>query len=241
MVQELCSVFDPTQSRNPFRSERERWRNYLIFALLLHTGLRRSELAMLPIDAIHSSYDDRDGSERFWINVGRSPYSSKDARREKPSLKTRYSSRQLPISAELVAMVDLVSARKRRGKAHPFLFGSQKGGPLNLRSFQRIFEIATTALTDEAKKVLADRGVRRVTAHSLRHTCAVYRLSRYVDSGDDLDLACEKLRAFFGWSPSSPMPRHYGRAYFEAAAAEDWSENYDALVHSLRRFDGAQC
>jgi len=239
VVRELCDVFHPNDSRNPFRSDRERWRNYLIFALLLHTGLRRGELAMLPVDAVHSSYDDRTDTERFWINVGRSPYSSQDSRREKPAVKTRFSSRQLPISSELVSVVDLVSVRKKQDRSHPFLFGSQKGGPLNLRSIQRIFEIATMALTNEAKKTLRDRGVLRVTAHSLRHTCAVYRLSRYVDGGDNLDLACEKLRAFFGWSPASPMPRHYGRAYFEAAAAQDWSENYDALVNSLRRFDGA--
>lgn len=238
VVSELCEIFDPKHARNPFRSERERWRNYLIFILLLHTGLRRSELAMLPVDAISSSFDVKANKERHWINVGRSPYANEDPRRDKPSLKTRHSARQLPVSEELAVISDLVGAYKKRRASHPFLFGSQKGKPLNLRSFQRIMEIATGSLSVSAVKKLQDRGTHSVTLHTLRHTCAVYRLSKYVDHGDNLDTACEKLRAFFGWSPSSPMPRHYGRAYFEAAAAEDWNASYDSLVNSLRRFDG---
>jgi integrase len=238
VVSELCEIFDPKHARNPFRSERERWRNYLIFVLLLHTGLRRSELAMLPVDAISSSFDVKADKERHWINVGRSQYASEDPRRDRPSLKTRHSARQLPVSEELAVISDLVGTYKKRRASHPFLFGSQKGRPLNLRSFQRVMEIATRSLSIGAMKKLQDRGLHGVTLHSLRHTCAVYRLSRYVDHGDSLDTACEKLRAFFGWSPSSPMPRHYGRAYFEAAAADDWDESYDSLVNSLRRFDG---
>lgn len=238
VVRELCEIFDPKHARNPFRSQRERWRNYLIFILLLHTGLRRSELAMLPVDAICSSFDVKTNKEHHWINVGISPYADKDPRLDKPSLKTRYSARQLPVSEELATISDLVVTYKKRRANHPFMFGSQKGRPLDLRSFQRIMEVATDKLSGHAVKALHDRGAQSVTLHSLRHTCAVYRLSRYVDRGDNLDMACEKLRAFFGWSPSSPMPRHYGRAYFEAAAAEDWNESYDNLVNSLRRFDG---
>jgi integrase len=193
---------------------------------------------MLPVDAVSSSFDVKASKERHWINVGRSPYANADPRRDRPSLKTRHSARQLPVSEELAVISDLVGTYKKGRASHPFMFGSQKGKPLNLRSFQRLMEIATGNLSVAALKKLHDRGVRSVTLHSLRHTCAVYRLSRYVDQGDNLDTACEKLRAFFGWSPSSPMPRHYGRAYFEAAAAEDWNDSYDSLVNSLRQFDG---
>lgn len=238
VVSELCEIFDPKHARNPFRSEKERWRNYLVLILLLHTGLRRSELAMLPVDAINSSFDVKANKERHWINVGRSPYANEDPRRDRPSLKTRHSARQLPVSEELATISDLVGTYRKRGKPHPFMFSSQKGKPLNLRSFQRIMEVATDRLSLDALKALQGRGVQSVTLHGLRHTCAVYRLSRYVDHGDNLDTACEKLRAFFGWSPSSPMPRHYGRAYFEAAAADDWNDSYDSIVSALRRFDG---
>jgi integrase len=42
----------------------------------------------------------------------------------------------------------------------------------------------------------ANQGKKSVTAHDLRHTCAVYRLSRHLTRGDDLDTAIDKLRVF---------------------------------------------
>jgi len=52
--------------------------------------------------------------------------------------------------------------------------------------------------------------------------------------GNDLDLAMDKLRVFFGWSPQSEMPRLYARAYFETKLSEVWNENFDAFVDALR-------
>ena len=79
-----------------------------------------------------------------------------------------------------------------------------------------------------------------MTAHDLRHTCAVYRLSRYLACGDTMDTAIDKLRVFFGWSKTSPMPRHYARAYFETALAEVWNDNYDTFVETLRSLEGTR-
>jgi hypothetical protein len=73
-----------------------------------------------------------------------------------------------------------------------------------------------------------------VSCHDLRHTCAVVRLKLYQDAGNDLDLAMDKLRVFFGWSPQSEMPRLYARAYFETKLSEVWNENFDAFVDALR-------
>ena len=47
VVEELYEMFDPTSPRNPFRSEDVRWRNYLLFLILLHLGLRRGEAMIL--------------------------------------------------------------------------------------------------------------------------------------------------------------------------------------------------
>ena len=82
-----------------------------------------------------------------------------------------------------------------------------------------VFEIVTGHLSGPAKKALINQGKTSVAAHDLRHTCAVYRLSRYLARGDDLDTTIDKLRVFFGWSETSQMPRHYARAYFESALA----------------------
>lgn len=116
--------------------------------------------------------------------------------------------------------------------SHSYLFGSQQNKPLSLRSIHRVFEVASENLSSAAKKELAMRNRSSVTAHDLRHTCAVYRLGRYVSLGDEIDMAAERLRVFFGWAPSSPMPRHYARAY-EVRALEQCSWPHFGVRHYL--------
>lgn len=238
VVEDLYEIFSPTSSRNPFRTKALQWRNFLIFLLMLHLGLRRGEIAILPADAVKSDFDITTGSERFWLNVAESPYEDEDSRFNAPSLKTAHSRRQLPLTEEIVSVSDIVLSNYRHGAPHSYLFGSQHNKPLSLRSIHRVFEVANEHLSFAAKKELAARNRSGVTAHDLRHTCAVYRLGRYVSAGHELDLATEKLRVFFGWSPSSPMPRHYARAYFESSAADIWDESYDRLLETLRSLSG---
>jgi integrase len=111
---------------------------------------------------------------------------------------------------------------------------SQKG-PLSLRAISEIFETATMARSGPALRSLEKQGLSSVCCHDLRHTCAVVRMQRYQDAGDDLDRAMEKLRLFFGWSPESDVPRRYARAYFETKLAEFWNEKFDQFVDALRR------
>mgnify|MGYP003603229206 CR=1 FL=1 len=237
VVEDLFEIFSPESKRNPFRSPILRWRNFLIFLLMLHLGLRRGEVAMLSSDAIKSDYDPSAGREKYWINITENPYHEEDPRFNAPSLKTANSRRQLPLSEEIVAVADVVQGSRRRAP-HSYLLESQKLKPLSLRSIHRIFEIASEQLSPHAREILSNQGRSHISAHDLRHTCAVYRLGRYVALGDELDLASEKLRVFFGWSPSSPMPRHYARAYFESDSADIWSETYDRLVSTLRSIGG---
>lgn len=234
VVDDLYELFSPDSARNPFRNSVLKWRNFLIFLLMLHLGLRRSEIAILPADAIKSDYDIKEGREKFWLNIVENPYDNEDTRYNAPHLKTASSRRQLPLSNEIVAVSEIVLGARRRYLPHAYLFGSQKQKALSLRSIHRIFEVVNEHLSTDTKAALANQGKTHVTAHDLRHTCAVYRLSRYVSFGDELDIASEKLRVFFGWAPSSPMPRHYARAYFESTSADVWDETYDCLITNLR-------
>lgn len=240
VVEEVYEIFSPTSSRNPFRNEALKWRNFLIFLLMLHLGLRRGEIAILPADAIKSDFDVDTGGEKYWLNIAENPYDDEDSRFNAPSLKTAHSRRQLPLSEEIVLVSDIFLANYRRGTTHGYLFGSQQDKPLSLRSIHRVFEVVTKNLSPSAKNALAARSLSGVCAHDLRHTCAVNRLGRYILLGDDLDVAIEKLRVFFGWSPASSMPRHYARAYFESNSADMWDENYDRLLATLRSISGKE-
>lgn len=237
VIEDLYRLFDPNSGDNPFRTSALRNRNFLMFLLLLHLGLRRGEAAILSADAIKDGFDPASGDIRFWLDVV-SPEQFDDPRHEKPSLKTQTSRRQLPITREIVSAFDHVIQNYRCGMNHSYLFCSQQGKPLALRSMNRIFETATKHLSQQARKALADRGRDKVTPHDLRHTCAVYRLSSYLSHGYEMDAALNKLRVFFGWSHHSEMPRYYARAYFETTAAEVWNDDYDSFVSALRSLEG---
>ena len=233
VVEDLYEVFRPDSSRNPFKTETLRWRNLLIFMLLLRLGLRRGEAALLHATSFKEDFDPEIRKTVHWLDVEETD--DGDPRYERPSLKTETSRRQLPLSSELVELERYYSQNHRGRVNYPHLLISQKAKPLALRSFGKMFDVATEALSDQAKKSLNKQGLTNVSCHDLRHTSAVVRMRRYQDSGMDVDKAQEKLRVFFGWSKSSDMPRLYAKAYFETGLAEVWDEKFDTFVDALRR------
>ena len=237
VIEDLWEQFDPTSARNPFRSTPLQWRNLLIFLLLLHLGLRRGEVGLLPANAIKDEFDPAAGEERYWINV--EPSADFDPRYEAPGLKTETARRQLPISHEILKVHDVYVQNYRAKGSHPFLITSQQARPLSLRAFGYVFETVTANLTSPARRSLESRRLDSVSAHDLRHTAAVLRLHRYVEAGNELPLAIEKLRVFFGWSHASEMPRLYARAYFEPTLADVWHDSFDRFVDTLRQVEGA--
>jgi len=233
VIEDLYAIFDPSSHRNPFKTDALRWRNLLIFMLLLRLGLRRGEAALLVANSIKDDVDPGTGQTVVWLDVEETQ--DDDPRYEEPGLKTGPSRRQLPVPKELVLLTDKY-LQNYRGRTHyPYLFMSQKGRPLSVRAMNEVFEAATRALSAPARKSLAKQGLSSVSCHDLRHTCAVVRMRRYQDSGDDLDRATERLRRFFGWSPQSQMPRLYAKAYFETKLSEVWEEQFDDFTGALRR------
>jgi len=236
VIEDLWEQLDPTSPRNPFRSAPLRWRNLLIFLLLLHLGLRRGEVGLLPANAIKDEFDPSTGAGRYWINVEPSP--DFDPRYEAPGLKTETARRQLPVSREVLKVHEIYVQNYRAKGRHPFLITSQQARPLSLRAFGYVFETITTNLTSPARRALENRRLNSVSAHDLRHTAAVLRLHRYVEAGNDLPTAIEKLRVFFGWAHGSEMPRLYARAYFEPTLADVWHDSFDRFVDTLRQVEG---
>lgn len=59
VIEEIYDLILPDSPRNPFRNEALRWRNFVLVLLYLHQGLRRSEAALLAVDAVKSERDQR--------------------------------------------------------------------------------------------------------------------------------------------------------------------------------------
>lgn len=239
VVEDLYALFNPESPRNPFRTERLRWRNYLIFLALLHLGLRRGEALILPANAVKEEFDPATGAQNYWINVIEAPRDEPDPRAARPAIKTQTARRHLPVSEQLVALFDIYSRNYRGRCAHGFLFSSQKQQPLAAQTLGDIFQTVSQHLSAPARQALTNRRKDGVRAHDLRHSAAVVRLAKYLAHGDEMDKAIEKLRVFFGWTRTSQMPRHYARAYFETGLAEIWHETFDSYVEALRDLTGA--
>jgi integrase len=239
VIEALYEMLDPTASHNPFRGEKSKWRAFVTFIALLHQGLRRGELLILSANAIKHSFDVRLGRERYWLSVTHSPDQDCDSRYSTPSIKTENSIRQLPVSETTARIVQEYVENFRGKPAHSFLMNSQHGKPLSAESITKLFQKISGALPKTVLKELTERtGKLSVTAHDLRHTCAVVRLNQLLTQGDSMDEALQKMRTFFGWSRSSGMPLRYARAVFEERLATVWNNVFDDRVAILRAIPG---
>lgn len=237
VIEDIYDIVDPASARNPFRSEAQRWRNYSLFLLYLHQGLRRGEALILPLNAIKAELDRKTGETVHWINVIETEDEDglQDPRRERPSIKTFKSRRQIPISEDLADTVTHYVDNYRGKQSHIYLFPSNRNTPLAIRSVNAIFDVLSSRLSEAARKELRDHlREETVSPHDLRHTAAVYRLSQFIDDGMEMELALQLLRSFFGWEKSSKMPQHYANAYFENRLKSVWQNRFDERVKVLR-------
>ena len=159
-----------------------------------------------------------------------------DPRYRVPSLKTELAERQIPIAADLVPIIDHYVDEHRGRRDTPFMFVSNQGKPLAANSVNIAFQTITGALSEEAKKSFEDYGRSpQITPHDLRHTCAVARLSEFINGGTGMKVALQNLRAFFGWTASSDMPTYYSQAYFEDRLRTEWRGKFNDRVGILRQ------
>lgn len=236
VVANLYQLTDPASGSNPFTTDINKWRNYALFLLYLHQGLRRGEALVLPADALKEELDAQTGMNRLWMNVTETQYEENDRRYDAPSIKTRFSQRQIPVAEDTAAVIHHYTANYRGRQNHSWLFPSNRGKPLSVRAVNDVFDVLSSKLSDEARRDLRNNlQVEKVTPHDLRHTCAVVRLSQFIASGMEMDIAIQSMRVFFGWSKNSEMPRHYSRAYFEDRLRSVWKNKFDERVDVLRR------
>ena len=235
VVNELLQIAHPESASNPFRDEATRWRNYVLLLLLLFEGLRRGEAVLLTPHSVKDGVDLTTGKKYHWVNVQVSE-GLEDPRYERPGIKTALSSRQIPLDQELVAVIDHYVDVHRLRQEHGFLFASNRGRPLSIRMVGYIFEALSERLSETARARLQDRcSTTSVTAHDLRHTCAVARLGLLRDNGADHEESLQLLRSFFGWSKNSVMPSHYAEAHFEDRLKTVFETKLDSRTEFIRK------
>lgn len=235
VIEDLYVIIDPASPRNPFRSEAQRWRNFALFVLYLHQGLRRGEALILPVDAIKEDFDPGLGRNRLWLDVTENPYEDDDPRYTAPGIKTELSHRQIPMAEGIADIVRHYVDNYRGRQDHSFLFPSNRRRPLAVCTVSLMFDALSAALSEAARRDLRNRlHAEKVTSHDCRHSCAVVRMAEFVAEEKDMEVALQNMRVFFGWTKNSEMPRHYARAFFEDRLTTVWQAKFDDRVEVLR-------
>lgn len=230
VVDELSALLDPQKVESSPMRQRLRWRNFIIQHLLLRVGLRSGELLLLPVGAVKSARGS-DGRMRYWLNVEISD-DDEDDRYEAPSIKTKDSVRAVPISKQIAELIDLYETEFRGRQAHSRLICNKDGGALSTRGLRKIFEGLTGRLSEPAREILlATTGKKTVHPHSNRHTCATVRYPDFLKKADNnVDLAYQSMREYFGWSKESNMPALYAERARNDAMLDKWEDEFDAHV-----------
>ena len=194
---ELKSYLAIGSNLNLFK-ENLQLRNYVLFQLLLETGVRKSEA--LKIKTI----DLEENENRFYLHVRANVNDKIDPR---PELGFKTYERTLELSESLWYHIDLYieTTRKTSMPNHLYLFTSIQGKPLSKSQFHEVF-----SLVSKATNII-------FSPHYLRHTFTTNLLSYLIQKEkNDMEQALDTLRYLCGWSNTSRMPERYARRYLAA-------------------------
>lgn len=234
VVLEILDAVLPGSSTNPFKQESTQWRVYSLVTLLLFQGLRRGEVLSLRADFLKSERDSRTDTMRWRMSV-KTNEAEDDSRAALPSIKTAHSIRTIPVTAQTAEGL-LAYGENYRGKVdHGYFLSSMRDLPLSLEGVSKALQKLTSALTPTARAELLDlTGAPYISAHALRHTCAVVRMKQLLSAGQSPEQAMAQLRSFFGWSKASLMPLHYAKAALDERLNETWENKLDDRLAMLK-------
>ena len=161
IFEKFMAVVEVNSVDNPWKSEKTKFRNWLMIKILYDTGMRSGEVLSLRIDRLNLY------SEQPTISVTRTHNDPYDSRKNQPVAKTL--ERNIPISSELAGSILKyieIRAYVPGANKHPYLFVTQRscetqGKPLSDAAFYgRVFK----PIIDRMPEMFA--GISR---HQLRH------------------------------------------------------------------------
>jgi integrase len=203
-VDEIRRIIEPGLEANPFKRSLQ-LRNYLIFVLMLETGLRRGELLKLKVRHLPRG-------AKTTLSVERKPDDIDDPRLNEPRVKTLM--REIEISKQLsIALWRYVRECLRKGSnSDDFLFRSVRDGlPLNSSGVNWLFSQIVKCLPHL-------KG--RLSPHVMRHTYNVRLVETAQSMGWEEKRIEEFQRYVNGWSENSVMPSHYTKSLIQQQANE---------------------
>ncbi|WP_047788770.1 tyrosine-type recombinase/integrase [Tenacibaculum mesophilum] len=199
-VQKILKIITPLKIENPFKLYNQ-LRNYLMFLILIETGIRLSELLLLKINDFIRDGDD------FYIAINQEE-GCEDKRIDKPSYKNVFSERVVGISSNTyVLFEDYIKYSQFKQGVNSYVFKSNQRKPLSKSSVNYIIKtISKVSKVD-------------FSCHTLRHYFAETMLAFLIEECNiDMERAKDELRTICGWSLNSEMPSYYTRKYLSTLA-----------------------
>ena len=202
----LLEVINPQYLQNPFRRT-VRFRNWVIIVMLMTFGFRRGESLKIYVSDVNVK--GRNPS----LTIHRRPGDILDTRANEPAVKTL--GRKIPLSPEMAQMLDafIMHHRPRFPGADmsPFLFFSEYGNPLALRSVNAVLERIVTCFP-EFDGILSP--------HVLRYTYNDMLTESAAAAGVDAETLKATRNYLNGWSLASDQGSLYARRAIEERAAQ---------------------
>jgi integrase len=215
----LLQCVHPESKCNPFNKP-SRLRIYLIFRLLLETGIRRGELCKLRIQDLNT----RGGTPH--IKVVRQPDALEDPRRREPRVKTR--ERIIPITRHLCGLIVQYLQTRHRQIAHPYLFvNTRTSAPLTLDGVTEVF-LHVGRRFERFENV-------DLTPHTMRRTFNDRLLDAARQRNWNERQVGDLQKYLNGWSEQSHQSAVYARRFIEQSALELAAEMQKGLYEENER------
>jgi integrase len=207
-VQDLIHCVDPDNPNSYGRNYAVKYRNYVMVLVMLGCGMRPGELLSLKVDDVqHGAYPA--------IDVVRRSPDKNDTRKIKPNIKRN--GRLLPIYDSNIAfhldqyLVEYRDEFEERAKTpSEYLFLSDEGRPLSLKSVGEYFRIIRSRHSDVLPA--------NITAKSLRHTFSSSLLKGLKESGLEEEQRTKILAILRGDTNLSSQDRYTVQVYNDFAS-----------------------
>jgi integrase len=212
-VDEIRQIIKPGARQNPYKRVVQ-FRNYIIFELMLATGIRRGEL--LKIKLKHLPIGSKTN-----LSIVKTPDDLADPRRQEPQVKTRM--REIPLHRKLsVQLWKYTQKHRKKSENNQYLFTSTRGGhPLTSGGINWVFSFLIKKRLPHLKG--------RFSPHTLRHTFNELLVELAIDNGWEESRIKDLQRYLNGWSEQSDMPTRYTRRIIENEAMKIAEQFQDSL------------